>query len=195
MIDPYLIFTAIRDKPLTILVAMILLGGYANYTQLEDWCNYSRPILRQGLKPLLRLELVKPVTQSKFMVTDQARQLIMFDEKLFQFSSSILLNDSNNILDIESTTTNRCKSFSALPKVEKYLKSRGVWVSAILEIAEIADNDLTFLKAHFEGTEPALAIHRIRNQVPSKQQQETDKYLIGICKECASSPCECEGDE
>lgn len=184
MTDPYTNFTAIRDKPLTVFVAMNLLGGFADYTQLEHWCNYSRPTIRKAMHPLLQLFLIKPVTQSRFMITDHAKQLILFDEKFFQLSSSsVIKGESIDILSIESTTTTSCKSFSALPEVVEYLKSKDVWVKSIPEIAELADNNLEFLKAHFEGVDTALAIHRIKETKPPANK---------ACPICGLMSCGCK---
>lgn len=176
-------FKAIKDKPLTVFIAMVLLGGHATYTQLEYWCEYSRPTLRKAMFPLFQLGLIKPVTQSKFVVSDNSEQLKLFAEKFFQADSSSINTDSIDILKIESTTTTSCKSFSALPEIKEYLARKGVWEAEIGDIAEIAENDLTFLKAHFEGTDTALAVHRIRNQKPADNKQ---------CPQCGLLSCGCK---
>ena len=41
-----------------------------------------------------------------------------------------------------------------------------------VSIAELAENSLTFLKAHFEGVDTALAIYRIRNGVHVEEKKE-----------------------
>ncbi len=181
MIDTYARFTALKGKPLTIFVAMILLGGYADYLQLEEWCDYSRPTLRKHMRVLLRYRLIKPVTESRFMVNGHSEQLELVVEKLFQVDSSSIIKESVDILSIESTTTNRCKTFTPSPEVTQYLKSKGVWDKAIDEIAETAENNLLFLKAHFEGTDTALAIHRIKEAKPAPEPEKSgrDKYVTG----------------
>ena len=171
--NQYANFAIIRGHPLTIFVAMNLLGGYATYTQIEYWCKLSRPTIRKAMFPLLQLGLIKPVTQSKFMVNDYSEQTKMFAEKFFHLSSSSLINiESIDILSIESTTTTSCKTFSALPEVVEYLKSKGVWAESIPEIAKMAENDLVYLKSQFEGVDAALAIYRIKNAIPSEDVQK-----------------------
>ena len=182
MTNPYTNFAAIRDKPLTVFVAMNLLGGFADYIELEHWCNYSRPTIRKAMRPLFQLSLIKPVSQSRFMVTDHAKQLILFDEKFFQLDSSSIINEHIDILSIESTTS-KCKSFSALPEIIVYLKSKGVWEESIPDIAELAENSIAFLKAHFEGVDTALAVHRIKKGTPAENK---------VCPECGELSCGCK---
>ena len=181
MTDTFTQFRLIKDKPLTIFIAIILLGGYADLLQLEEWCEYSRPTLRKHMRPLLRYQLIRPVTDSRFMVTDYSDELKLLAEKLFQVDSSSINLEYIDILSIESTTTNRCKTFTPSQEVKDYLKSKGVWDQAIQDIAEKADNNLLFLKAHFEGTDTALAIHRIKEQKPAPEpkQSDRDKYVKG----------------
>lgn len=182
MTDTFTKFRLIKGKPITIFIAMILLGGYADYLQLEEWCKYSRPTLRKHMRVLLRYRLIRPVTDSRFMVTDYSDELKLFGVKVFQVdSSSNVKLESMDILSIESTTTKRCKSFTPSREVKDYLKSKGVWDQAIQDIAEKADNNLLFLKAHFEGTDTALAIHRIREDKPSAEPKpsDRDKYVQG----------------
>ena len=194
-------FSKIRDKPLTILVAIILLGGFADYLQLEDWCHYSRPTLRKHMKVLLRYGLVKPVNQSRFMITDGARQLLLFeDENIFQLdSSSINVKGIDSLKELKPlipTTTTTCKSFTASQEIKEYLKSKGVWVTEIDKIAELLDNDLVLAKAHFEKTDTALAIHRLRTEKPSNKDiaenvKQTNYSTAVICGICGESTCDC----
>ena len=63
----------------------------------------------------------------------------------------------------------------------EYLKSKDVWAKSIPEIAELANNDLIFLKAHFEGVDTALAIHRIKEDKPPESKACPE---CGILKGC-----------
>jgi hypothetical protein len=189
---------ALSGNDIKVLLVIRLIGGFdVGNKQIKEWTKLSYPTIANCLEALRLENLVTHIKRtngwqltalgSKVLLGNSSERILHSPHSNSRLESLTILKDKElkPTITIEAST----KSFDSSPEVKNYLKVKGVWPNVINEIAEIANNDLDFLKNYFEGTDTALALYRIRNEIPPSPPENNTSYL---CIDCYESICICE---